>query len=237
VKQRSRIGSWVCVVAVAVSACRSATHIAPAAALDHVMVGVPDLEEGIAVFTAATGVEPIRGGQHPGRGTENALVSLGHGVYLEIIAPLRGASTDDPMVNSLRALKRPTALGWALQVNDAASARAFLRERGFEVTEAQAGSRRTPSGSLLEWNAFGLPLSSTAAVPFFIEWSAPTRHPSTTAPGGCAIEALEIHDPTASTISRLVTAVGVRVPVHNAEQTNIVIKLKCGARYVEYTTQ
>jgi Glyoxalase-like domain len=238
VKQPSRIIASACVVAIVLSACRSAaTNTAPVAALDHVIIGVSSLDDGIAAFTAATGVVPVRGGQHPGRGTENALVSLGDGVYLEIVAPQRDARGDDPMVKSLRALRRPTAVGWALQVRDAGSAHAYLRERGFEVTEPQPGSRRTPSGELLEWTTFALPLSSTNAVPFFIEWAATTRHPSTTAPAGCTIETFEVQDPAAPTISRLAKAVGVTVPVHHADRTNIVIHLLCGDRRVGFTTE
>src|SRR4028119_1506954 len=115
------ITSWLCVAALVSSGCGSVrAHTAPVAVLDHVIVGVADLDEGIAAFTAATGVQPVRGGQHPGRGTENALVSLGDDVYLEIIAAQRGASGDDAMVRSLKMLERPTALGWALSVKNAA---------------------------------------------------------------------------------------------------------------------
>ncbi|HEX6159876.1 MAG TPA: VOC family protein, partial [Thermoanaerobaculia bacterium] len=135
---------WLCVVAFVVAACQTgAPGRSPVAALDHVIVGVSDLEQGIADFTAATGVVPVRGGQHPGRGTENALVSLGNGAYLELIAPRREA-TDDPMAKFLRSLQRPTAIGWALQVKDAAAAHAYLGSRGFEVTPLRPGSRQTP---------------------------------------------------------------------------------------------
>ncbi len=206
------------------------------ATLDHVIVGVSDLEQGVAAFTAATGVVPVRGGQHPGRGTENALVSLGNGAYLEIIAPQRDAA-DNPMVKSLRSLQRPTVIGWALQVKDAAAAHPYLRDRDFEVTELRPGSRRTTSGDLLEWTTFGLPLGATNAVPFLIHWGANTRHPSATSPTGCVLESFEVRDPEAPTISRLVEALGVAVPVSTAERTNIILNLQCGDRHASFTTE
>ena len=56
--------------------------------LDHLILGINDLQHGIAVFNRLTGVTPRPGGEHPGRGTHNALVSLGDGRYLEIVAPI-----------------------------------------------------------------------------------------------------------------------------------------------------
>jgi Glyoxalase-like domain len=73
------------------ASCRSSmTRSSEAGGLDHILLGVPDLDAGVTAFEQATGVTPLRGGKRPSRGTENALVSLGNGSYLEIIAPQRG---------------------------------------------------------------------------------------------------------------------------------------------------
>lgn len=202
------------------------------AGLDHIMLGVPNLDEGIASFTAATGVVPMRGGKHPGRGTENALVSLGNGSYLEIIAPQQGAAVD-----WLRALKKPTVVGWAIHVKDAARARALLQHRGIAVTELQRGSRHTPAGETLTWTTFGIESSKSDAMPFVIEWSAATRHPSTTSPAGCTLETFEVGDRDAAAIARVLDALKVNVTARVAEKTNMIATLRCGKRSVEFTTE
>src|SRR5438067_4180045 len=104
-------------------------HPYKTAGIDHILIGVSDLEEGIRAFEKSTGVAALRGGRHPLRGTENALVSLGGGAYIEIIAPQPNAAPND-FVTQLRALRAPAVVGWAVHVVDAKDAAARLERAG-----------------------------------------------------------------------------------------------------------
>src|SRR5439155_14103393 len=54
--------------------------------LDHLVVTSPTLEAGVKWLQEALGVAPQAGGDHQRMGTHNALVRLGGGTYLEVIA-------------------------------------------------------------------------------------------------------------------------------------------------------
>src|SRR4051794_18090039 len=83
--------AWGLAVGVFVMAGAASSAPRTAHRIDHVGLGIGDLDRGIAQVTELTGVKPARGGAHPGGGTHNALLSLGEGTYLEILAPVPGA--------------------------------------------------------------------------------------------------------------------------------------------------
>src|SRR5262245_27283890 len=140
------------------------------AQFDHLVVGIRSLGGGIGQFKHLLGVEPAAGGTHPGRGTENALASLGPDEYLEIIAPQAEARLSDSDAK-LRELDRLTIVSWAVAVDNADNVRETLKAKGFATTLPQHGSRVTPSGERLEWEVFKVSDAKIAGAPFFIEWS------------------------------------------------------------------
>ena len=85
---------------------------ASAAQIDHVILGIDDLDRGVKAFEAASGVKPVYGGKHPG-GTHNALVSLGDGIYLEILAVQKGVTVQGDSAG-LKEMKTLTPIGWAV---------------------------------------------------------------------------------------------------------------------------
>src|SRR5918994_767615 len=144
------------------------------AQVDHLVVAVRSLSEGIDEFQRLTGVKPVAGGKHPDRGTQNALVSLGGGRYFEILAPQEGA-TLSPLDEGIRGLDRLRIIGWAVTITDVDAAVAALKAQNVAATPPQAGSRMTPAGETLAWTTFGFADRSFAMAPFFINWGAGTK--------------------------------------------------------------
>lgn len=163
----------------------------PDVQIDHIILGTADLDEGIARFEKRTGVRPAFGGRHPGRGTQNALASLGSGRYVEIIAPQPDAaeSTD---FRGLRQLEDLTPIGWAVSTKDIVASVQWLNGAGFETSTPAPGSRLRPDGKTLEWATFGIVKPRLERAPFFIRWSSASVHPSADSPAGCALTALNL---------------------------------------------
>jgi Glyoxalase-like domain len=158
--------------------------------LDHILVGSPDLEKGIAFIEERTGVRAAFGGVHPGAGTQNALLSLGKNRYLEIIAPdPKQSPTLD--ARDLRRLEEPVLVGWAAHPGDIEAFAQRLKGEGVDVIGPKPGSRKRPDGRVLNWKTLALKDDGDGLFPFFIEWEAGTIHPSVDTPQGCTLELFE----------------------------------------------
>lgn len=147
--------------------------------IDHVVIGVPDLDAAATTFDDLYGLSAIEGGRHPGWGTANRLVPLGS-TYLELVTvvdPAEAAnSTFGRWVSAM--LDGGASLGWAVRTGDLGTTASRL---GLEVAE---GSRRSRSGDLLQWLIAGVAEAAEQPwLPFFIQWG-----PRTPLPGRAQVE-------------------------------------------------
>jgi hypothetical protein len=193
--------------------------------LDHILLGSSDLDRGIGFLEERTGVRAAIGGVHPGRGTRNALLSLGGRRYLEIIAP--DPAQDQvpdfaaPLANMLKALTTPRLVGWAAHPGDVEALARKLRESGIAIDGPRAGSRARPDGQVLKWKTVSLHDDHDGVLPFFIEWDTGSAHPSTDAPAGCRLESFMIADPDPAGLRKSCEQLGLDVPIERAEKPEL----------------
>ena len=187
--------------------------------LDHILLGCSDLQRGIEFVEQHTGVRATFGGVHPGRGTQNALLSLGtsnvnqKGRYLEIIAPDSRQSAADEHYSRLKTFKEPRLIGWAAHPGDLQVFAADLAKAGIVTQGPTPGSRKRPDGRVLQWKTLALRDDAGGLLPFFIEWSVDTMHPSEDSPTGCQLLRFELLTPDPATLAKTVSELRLAAPV------------------------
>ena len=195
--------------------------------IDHLIVSIDSLDRGIALLREVTGVTPVFGGAHPGRGTQNALLSLGSGMYLELLAPNPSDAAGPRMVQMFAPARSLTPTGWALRASDADSVRALAIRGGLPGGSVAPGARDRPDGSTLRWRTLSPWGSNLSMLPFFIEWHATSPHPSKESPGGCTLSSLTFASTAADSLRQLLGRVQVRANVIAAAKDSMSITLDC----------
>lgn len=203
--------------------------------IDHLLWAVPDLHAGMDFFEELTGVRPVEGGSHPGRGTRNALLSFGDGRYIELLGPDPAqdpATVSGGFIEDIQARSGPGLLTFAMQCTDmdrlaTAAAKASLPFQGpFDSSRAQ------PDGTEIHWR-----LSHTSGspfglyLPFYIDWL-DTRHPSVTVPGGLALIDFEVVHPQAAELNAYYEALDVGVRVRRGDRPGMRALIQAGGTEV-----
>ncbi len=201
--------------------------------VDHVILAIDSLERGIQLLRAATGVTAISGGVHPGRGTRNALIGLGAGRYLELMAPNPDDTTAAARATaSARAawfarFHTLTPVAWAIRAENVDAERRRLQSRGVPVPALQSGSRRRPDGRELSWSWFYPWGIGGGNLPFVIAWSPASPHPSADAPTGCVLVELRLVSPTPEPLRKQFADAGWPVAVVASRDDGVQLELRC----------
>ena len=141
--------------------------------IDHVMICVPDLQQGIDAYTRI-GFNVSPGGVHPGQGTHNA-IAFHEEDYLELLS-VRDRDeyrAGHPGGGLLEFLARGGGLRYvAVQSDNLEADVAQMRQRGIDVSDPRDGARQTPTGQVLRWRAATLGPRHPLPL-FFIEHLTP----------------------------------------------------------------
>lgn len=147
--------------------------------LDHVSYAVShsELADTIQRFGADLGAGFIDGGRHPRFGTQNFVLPLVGGMYIEVVAALdHPAAEQAPFGRAVRQRAEDGGgwLGWVVAVDNISAVEQRVGRAAID------GHRRRPDGYDLTWRQLGvLDLIADPQLPFFIEWLSPSaEHPS-----------------------------------------------------------
>ena len=200
-------------------------------AFDHILLGVADLEMGIRWVEERTGVRAKFGGTHPGRGTRNALLSLGTLHYLEIIAP-DPAQTNAPDERGLGQLSSPRIIQWAIHTEDIVAAKRAAEAAGVKTIGPQAGSRQRPDGKMLRWQVLSID-PTTELVPFFIQWEPDATHPSSDSPQLGTAKSLRFETPQPEQLRRILHGAAIEADIRKSDAPRIVLVVQTARGEIE----
>jgi len=197
--------------------------------VDHILLGISNLERGIEWIEKLTGVKTTIGGVHPGRGTRNALLALGGKTYLEIIAPDPEQSEFNFDID-LKKMNEPRLVTWAAKSDDIDALAKRAKDHLFEVSGPSDGSRTRPDGKILKWKTLGVTNKfgeqGVEPFPFFIQWSADSIHPSQDSPKGCELISFEVQHPNANELLKTFEKFGIEIKVKEAKNVRLIANLK-----------
>lgn len=166
---------------------------------DHLAVCAETLAEGVAFVEDVLGVPLEPGGAHDFMGTHNQLLSLGPGLYLEVIAINPDAAPPDrPRWFDMDHFSGPPRLtNWICRTGDLSRALALAPSGIGRAIDAARGDLRwqmvVPDDGKLPYDG---------AFPALIAWQG-GAHPSASLPDrGCRLQELEIRHPAAQDLGR-----------------------------------
>jgi Glyoxalase-like domain len=155
--------------------------------LDHVLFAVAPSD--IERLRAQYGLEPYRGGRHPGWGTANWIVPLGDS-YVELVTIVderesRASAFGRWVGEAAEAGGGP--VGWAVRPEDLDATAGRL---GLVISD---GARTTSAGNRIEWRSAGIEeAASRPWLPFFIDWRDRTAFPGATATPEATLARVEL---------------------------------------------
>jgi hypothetical protein len=193
--------------------------------LDHILWASPDLDAGTKTLARLTGVEPLRGGSHPGLGTRNSLIGLDNGVYFEVIAPDPAQDLTGNRGGRIAAQTRPGIMTFAISSDDLDELSTVALREGLTVDGPVHMHRSRPDGSRLDWTILYLSDARYGeAIPFVINWGT-TPHPSASSPPGCRLRSFTVLHPDPEPLERIYKALGIPVRVKRGSYAGFVAEL------------
>jgi catechol 2,3-dioxygenase-like lactoylglutathione lyase family enzyme len=117
-------------------------------ALDHIIIGVNNLEQAARTFSEKLGLTVSGGGNHPEGGTANRIIVIGD-TYIELIAIRNPAEAQESMVERLA--KGDGYLNFVLASDDIQADSAVMKQRGITIIGPREGKLTSADGRTRGW--------------------------------------------------------------------------------------
>ena len=158
-------------------------------ALDHIIIGVNNLEQATEIFAEKLGLLASGGGNHPTGGTANRIIVIGD-TYLELITVHKPAEAQQSILDRLA--KGDGYLNFVLTSDDIEADSKAMRQRGVAIIGPNPGKLKAPDGRSRAWFRTDIEQPDlTQHYPFLIQhdstgaerrfrlagWTEPPEHP------------------------------------------------------------
>jgi len=182
-------------------------------------ITAPTLEVGAKLVKRVLGVTPQKGGEHPQMGTHNLLLRLGDSTFLEIIACNPSVKKPDrPRWFALDKIKKDTPAKirtWVVKTKDIQTT---LEQCSEDIGKIEPINRGDTHWLITIPKDGSIPFKGGA--PALIQWKADSHPATKLVDHGFSLKKLQIHNPEAKKISRLLNSIDFSGNVEVVESTN-----------------
>jgi hypothetical protein len=194
--------------------------------IDHLIYKVSDLHQGIEIIQSLTGVAPVIAGRHQGEGTWNALMSLGEGIYFEVIAsdPAQGKVPSPSWRDAIEPMPDNRLVRFCAKTDNAHRLVKQAKEHDIDLGAVMSGSREKNDGSTLTWTLTDFKANTASMIPFFIDWG-DSEHPSRSLPGGCSLKSLEAVHPKPDVLRSQLKVLDLPLKVYAGNEERFIARL------------
>ena len=202
--------------------------------LDHIVLGINDLDTGIDSLQQLTGVKAKFDGRNARQGTQSAVIGLGDKTYLEIVAPDPKADPEDIdpdlktlILDRLQNFESLTPFQWVIGTSNMVRTEAIASRAGSRFSELREGNRKRGWGKGYQWSWARIDRPESLVTPLFIHRDEDGKRPQDRAPDGCSLSLLQLNSRTFKSLHTLVAAMQMDAETVAAEQESMSFSLDC----------
>lgn len=174
--------------------------------LDHVAIGVPNTERGVAEIAEQIGYQPVLGEPEPGQFYWSGALPLGAGRFLEILGPNPNYRGFNPFIEIVKRLDRPRPLFWYVATDDFDGFAKAAKTAGAPVERIQT-VKHERFGTLTDYTRGIIGPGFLSVCPNVIEWR--SRYEGLTDGDGPAFMGLSLAHPEADRLNSAFAALGI----------------------------